>query len=520
MSLARNVATVGSATLLSRMLGFARDVMIAAVFGTGIRADAFFVAFQLANLVRRVLAEGALTAAGVPLYLRERDDCGEDAAAAFAGRMIATAAIVLLGAALLLALIMPLVMIALAPGFALGGPRMLIATDLARLMLPYLVIAGPLAVMMGVLNANHRFTAAAFVTAAFNGTMLAALGLIFLSHQGDSPFSGRVLALGVAAGGLAQITLVGIAVWFGSTRIRPLSISFGPQMRRFVALALPALIAGGIPQITVIGGVMVASASRSAVSWIYYANRLIELPLGIIGIAVGTVLVPAFAHAMRSADKSELAYVESRGMELTLGLTLPAAIGLAVLAEPIVSALFQHGAFMPSDTQATAAALSAFALGLPGHVLVKTFSPVFFAREDTATPMRAALFGFAIAIVGSLILMPFLGHVGIALATALSGWASAAMLGVTISRRIGFAIDAEAQRRLPLLVVAALAMGAAIYAARQLLSPWLAQSASATAHLAALVLVLALGLFVYLFLLQVLRVSSAYELIGALRRRA
>src|SRR5690348_6979855 len=402
MSLARNVATVGSATLLSRVLGFARDVMIAAVFGTGIRADAFFVAFQVANLVRRVLAEGALNAAVVPLYLRERDEGGEGAAAAFAGRMIGTAAVVLLCAAVVLTLIMPLVMIALAPGFVIGGPRMLIATDLGRLMLPYLVLAGPLAVMMGVLNANHRFTAAAFVTAAFNGTMLAALGLIFLSHEGDTPFSGRVLALGVAAGGLAQITLVGLAIWFGPTRVRPLSVSFTPQMRRFMALALPALIAGGIPQITVIGGVMVASASRSAVSWIYYANRLIELPLGIIGIAVGTVLVPAFAHAMRSADKSELAYVESRGIELTLGLTLPAAIGLVVLSEPIVRALFQHGAFMPSDTGATAAALSAFALGLPGHVLVKTFSPVFFAREDTATPMRAALFGFAIAIIGKI----------------------------------------------------------------------------------------------------------------------
>jgi len=520
MSLARNVATVGSATLLSRVLGFARDVMIAAVFGTGVRADAFFVAFQLANLVRRVLAEGALNAAVVPLYLRERDDGGEQAAATFAGRMIGTTAIVLLGVAVVLALIMPLAMIALAPGFVLGGPRMLIATELGRLMLPYLVLAGPLAVMMGVLNANHRFTAAAFATAAFNGTMLAALGLIFLSHQGDSPFSGRILALGVAAGGVAQIILVGVAIWFGPTRIRPLSVSFTPQMRRFVALGLPALIAGGIPQITVIGGVMVASASRSAVSWIYYANRLIELPLGIIGIAVGTVLVPAFAHAMRSTDKNELAYVESRGIELTLGLTLPAAIGLAVLSEPIVRALFQHGAFTPSDTSATAAALTAFALGLPGHVLVKTFSPVFFAREDTATPMRAALFGFAIAIAGSLVLMPFLGHVGIALATALSGWASAAMLGITIARRIGFAIDREARRRLPLLVVAALAMGAAIFAAREMLAPWLAQGASAAAHLGALVLVVAVGLVVYLFLLQILRVSSAYELIGALRRRA
>jgi putative peptidoglycan lipid II flippase len=520
MSLARNVATVGIATLLSRVLGFTRDVLIAAVFGTGIRADAFFVAFQLANLVRRVLAEGALNAAVVPLYLRERDSGGEPAAAAFAGRLIGTTATALVALVMVLALLMPLLVVMLAPGFAFGGPRMTIATELARLMLPYLVFAGPLAVMMGVLNANHRFTAAAFATAAFNGTMLAALALIFFWRSGDSPMSGRVLALGVAAGGLAQIVLVSVAVWFAPQRVTPIAVTFGPQIRRFVALALPALIAGGIPQITVIAGVMVASASRSAVSWIYYANRLIELPLGIIGIAVGTVLVPAFAHAVRSADKSELAHVESRGIELALGLTLPAALGLIVLAEPIVRVLFQHGAFMPSDTAATAAALVAFALGLPGHVLVKTFSPVFFAREDTAMPMRAALFGFAIAITGSVILMPVLGHVGIAIATAVSGWAAAGMLAAMIARRIGFALDAEARRRLPRLIAAALVMGIVIYGVRALLDPWMTDTASITEQLAGLGLTILSGLAVYLLALHALRVSSAYQLLNALRRTA
>ncbi len=518
MSLARNVATVGTATLLSRVLGFLRDVLIAAVFGTGIRADAFFVAFQLANLTRRVLAEGALNAAVVPLYLRERDQGGEPAAAAYAGRLIGSLAVGLAALALLLALLMPLVILALAPGFTLNGPRMTIGIEMARLMLPYLVVAGPLAVMMGVLNANHRFAAAAFVSAAFNGTMLVALALIFFWQSGDSASSGRALALGVAGGGLAQLILVGGAVWLGPMRVTPLSVSFGPQVRRFVALALPALIAGGIPQITVIAGVMVASSSRSAVSWIYYANRLVELPLGIIGIAVGTVLVPAFAHAVRSADKTELAHVESRGLELALGLTLPAAVGLFMLADPIVRVLFQHGAFTASDTTATAAALAAFAVGLPGHVLVKAFSPVFFAREDTATPMKAALFGFVIAITGSVILMPVLGHVGVAMATAVSGWAAAAMLGVMIARRIGFALDAEARRRLPLLVAAALAMGAVVYGVRAVLSMWLTDTASALEQLASLAIIVGAGLASYLLLLHVLRISSVYHLLAALRR--
>ena len=289
-------------------------------------------------------------------------------------------------------------------------------------------------------------------------------------------------------------------------------------MRRFLALAIPGLLASGIPQITVIAGVMVASASRSAVSWIYYANRLIELPLGIVGIAVGTVLVPAFAHAIRGGDKRELAHVESRGIELALALALPAAIALVSLAAPIVRVLFERGAFQPEDSAATAAALAAFALGLPGHVLVKTFSPVFFAREDTATPMKAALVGFAVAIAGSLILMPTLGHVGVALAVALSGWASAGLLGVLIARRIGFAIDREARRRLPRIALAAVVMGAVVEAAQRLLAGYLAAGAQPALRAAVLAFLIALGLAVYVALLRALRVTSPRELLNAIGR--
>ena len=327
MSLARNVATVGGITFLSRILGFGRDVMIAAVFGAGVRADAFFVAFQLANLVRRLLAEGAMNAAVVPLYLRARDQGGETAAGAYAGQLTGTLAVALTGLALLLALAM---------------------------MLPYLALAGPIAVLMGVLNANHRFALAALATAAFNATMLTALGVIFLLQLGDSALSGRIVAFSIALAGLAQLVLVGVAVWIGPERVTPLGVSFGAAMRRFLALAIPGLVASGIPQITIIAAVMVASASPSAVSWLYYANRLVELPLGIVGMAIGTVLVPAFAHALRSADSSELAAAESRGLEIVLFLALPAAVALAVLATPIVAVLFQRGAFPAADTAATA----------------------------------------------------------------------------------------------------------------------------------------------------------------------
>ena len=518
MSLARNVATVGSINFVSRMLGFLRDVGIAAVFGAGMRADAFFVAFQLANLFRRLLAEGAMNAAVVPLYLRARDQGGEAAAGRFAGQLIGTLAIGLTAITLLLALAMPAVITLLAPGFT-GGPRMGTAVELARLMLPYLALAGPLAVLMGVLNANGRFAAPAFVAVVFNGIMLCALGLVLLLQSEESALSGRIVATSVAVAGFAQLILVAGGVWIAKQKVTPLGISSGVPMRRFLALAIPSLVASGIPQITMIAAVMVASGSASAVSWLYYANRLIELPLGVVGIAIGTVLVPAFSHALRSGDSVELAAVESRGLELALFLALPAAVALAVLAGPIVAVLFERGAFTAADTTATAAALTALALGLPGHVLVKAFSPIFFAREDAATPMYAALAGFAVALVGSILLLPGLGHVGVAIATAVSGWFAAGLLGVIIARGIGFSLDGNARRRLPRIALAALVMGIAIAALQMALASWLGGQSNLV-RLLALAGLIGVGLAVYTTLLHVLGVARLRDLVKAIRRAA
>jgi putative peptidoglycan lipid II flippase len=409
---------------------------------------------------------------------------------------------------------MPAIVLFLAPGFATGGERLPIAVELGRLMLPYLVFAGPLAVLMGVLNANHRFVAAAFAATAFNATMLVALAIIYAGGGHDSAGSGMLLASAVGVAGLAQIGLVGVAVWWTRTRVTPLGVSFDPQMRGFFALAIPGLLAGGIPQIVVMAGVMVASISEGAVSWIYYANRLIELPLGIVGIAVGTVLVPAFSHAIRSGDKDELAAVESRGLELALGMSLPAALALVILARPIVGALFERGAFTTADTAATALALAVFALGLPGHVLVKAFSPVFFAREDTRTPMHAALVGLAVALIGSVTLLPFAGHAGVAAAIALSGWAGALFLGWRIRQRIGFALDADAKRRLPRIGLAAIVMAAALAGAYQPVAYWLwlASPGSTGLRIAVLAALIGGGLALYGGLLQILGVVRLRDL--------
>jgi putative peptidoglycan lipid II flippase len=513
MALVRHIATVGAATMLSRLLGFARDMMIAAAFGAGALTDAFFIAFQLPNLARRLMAEGALNAGFVPLYLRARDEGGPQAAALFAGRVIGTSALAFGFATLAMAVAMPLVVIVLAPGFGWSDPRLDQAVAFARLMLPYVLFAGPLAALMGVLNAQHRFGATALATIAFNLVLVLALAGLLTAQRHGAVLTGHGLAAAVGAAGLAQLVLVGAVVW-RSERVPP-ALSLGPEMRRFLALAIPGLVAGGIPQLLLIAASMVASVTPSAISWLYYANRLVELPLGVVSIAIGTVLVPAFTRAVRENDGDALIATESRGLELSFGLALPAAVALVVLATPIVGVLFERGAFTAADTSATAAVLAALALGLPGHVLTKAFSPAFFAREDTQTPMRAALIGLAVAVAGSLLLDRLLGPLGIALATALAGWVSAGLLARAIQRGIGFALDTEARRRLPRIVLAAAGMGIVLGAA---LLPIDLGRASTLLRVLALGGLVALGLASYLALLQALGVVKVRTLLRALRR--
>ncbi len=459
MSIARHVAVVGTATLASRVLGFVRDVAIAGLFGTGPRADAFVVAFQFTNLLRRLLTEGALNSAFVPLYLRRRGERGEEAAAAFTGQLMGTATLFLAALALVLALAMPLMMLVLAPGFSDSPQRMSLAVDLSRLMLPFLVLLGPVAVLMGLLNANHRFALAAFATVTFNVVVLCAIAVIFALHWGDSDRSAWLVAGAVAIAGAFQLALVGFAVKAGAHRATPLGLLPRADAARFAALALPGLMASGIPQLSMIVGAMIASDWPGAVSYLYYANRLIELPLGIVGIAIGTVMTPAMSHALRGEDRELEPRTFRYGIELSLGLALPAAIALLLLAFPIVRILFERGAFTLPSSLSTASMLGALAVGLPGHVLVKALSPLFFAREDTRTPMIAGLAGLGVVIVGGLAFLSVGRPAGIALSIALSGWVSAGLLWAIALRRGLLKTESLSWRRLAWIALAALVMG-------------------------------------------------------------
>ncbi|MFZ2157827.1 MAG: murein biosynthesis integral membrane protein MurJ [Bradyrhizobium sp.] len=509
----RSFLTVSSGTLASRLLGFARDSMIAALLGAGPVADAFLVAFQGVNVVRRLLTEGALNAALVPAWLRVREAEGAKAAAAFAGRVLGTVSAALVVAAALIGLSMPLIMTALAPGFT-GTATLQLAVDDARLMLPYLAFAGPVTVMMALLNAQGRFALTAFSPLLFNIALIAIMAAL-LGWRQDAVHAALIMAATVGIAGLLQLLI--LLLRRGGGVATPLRIAFDPQMRGFLGKAIPGMIASASPQLLVVAGAVVASSSPSSVSWLYFANRLIELPLGLVGVAMGTVLIPELTRGVQGENRSAIAHAESRGLELSVGLALPAMLGLIALSEPLVRMLFQHGAFTSADTASTAQALMWLALGLPAHVLVKALSPAFFAREDTLSPLFAALKGMAVAIVLAVVLGRIFGAGGIAASIALGAWSSAFSLIRRGAATFGFSIDAAARRRLPRIVAAAFVMGGLLWlTATWTLPP--AASAHGLVQAALLAALISGGIAIYSLLLALFGVASWADAVSAVRQ--
>ncbi|MGP8123503.1 MAG: murein biosynthesis integral membrane protein MurJ [Xanthobacteraceae bacterium] len=509
----RQVLTVSSGTLSSRLLGFVRDALVAALLGAGPVADAFLVAFQFINVARRSLAEGALNAALVPGYLRKRDTEGAVAAAAFAGRVMGTTSAILIAIALLLAFSMRLVMAGLAPGFVAGTLDLAVAN--ARLMLPYFAFVGPVAVMMGVLNAEHRYIMSAFSPLLFNIVLIAALLTLMLLHR-DPASAARILAATVGIAGLLQTLILVQRRPQRSGLAAPIRVAWDAEMGGFLRKAIPGMVANSGPQFLIVFGAILASSAPASVSWLYFANRLIELPLGMVGVAMGTVLVPSLTRAVHDGDRSALVKTESRGVEFAVALVLPATLGLIVLAQMIVRVLFEHGAFTAADALSTAQALMILALGLPAHVLVKTLSPAFFARDDTATPLLATLAGLAATVVAGFALSPRFGANGVAAAIALGAWCCAAILLRRGATAFGLQLDAEAKRRLPRIVVAALCMGGMLWLAESFVAG-VTVNANFTAQATILGGLVAVGLASYGLLLDLFGIVSWSQAIDDLR---
>lgn len=513
---ARNLLTVGVGTGLSRLLGFARDIMIAATLGSGPVADAFVTAFRLPNLFRRLLSEGALNPAFVPIYERLRAQKGEEAAAAFSGDAFLAVALALSAFVGVGTVAMGAVVYLLAPGFAADADKFALTVALSRLCFPFLLFSSLAALLAAILNARHRFVVAAFAPVVLNAVMVAALAAISFSGW-ESVRAAHALALFVSLGGLAQLALC----WYGLRRAGlrlPLRWPHRtPELRLLMLYALPGMFAGGVAQVNAFVGSIVGSGSPSAVSYLYYADRVYQLPLGVVGVAIGLVLLPELSRSLTRHDEAAARGFQTAALDFALAVTAPAAVAMVTLAFPIVDVLFRRGAFGATASVETAATLAAFAAGMPAYVLAKALQTGFFARDDLRTPVLVALAGAALDVVLSIALFPRYEHVGVAVAASAAGWLNAAaLLGLLIARG-HYRPDAALLRRTAMILLASAAMGAALWIGRGALGEVFA-AGSTLARVAALGFLCVGGLALYACVGHALGAFDLRALRAALRR--
>ena len=433
----RRIATVGGLTLVSRLTGFVRDVVMAAILGAGPMADAFFVAFRLPNHFRAIFAEGAFAAAFVPAYARTLEQAGLSAAKLFADQ-IAAALIVINLVMLAIAMIFtPEVVSVLAPG--LDPARFDLAVALTRITFPYLALVSIETLFAGILNANNRFAAAAGAPILLNLSIVTTLLL--------TPFfadAGHAAAWGVLAAGVVIVCVVGGDAETHGIGIRLRMPRLDGPTRRFLKALGPAIIGAGGVQLALFADTLIASyLPTGALSALYYADRINQLPIGVVGIAVGTVLLPEMSRKLAAGDEKGAASAQARGIQLALLLTIPCAVGAVVIPDLIMRALFARGAFTAADAAAAGATLAAYSIGLLPFVLLRSFTAPFYARGDTATPVKAALMAAAINILLKVLLMGHLAQVGLAFATSAGAWINLSLLAV-FARRQGFAVSGAA----------------------------------------------------------------------------
>ena len=413
--------TVGVWTLLSRVFGFLRDILMAAFLGSGPVAEAFLIAFSLPNMFRRFFAEGAFNAAFVPMFSKRVDAKGE--ARAFAGDAFSGLATILILFTLVALTLMPWLVLAMASGFQ-GDERFDLATGYGRLVFPYILFISLAALLSGVLNALGHFAAAAAAPVLLNIVLISAL-LLGAWFGWDL---GWTLATAVPIAGILQLLMLWEAVRLAKFRVPVRRPRMTPEMKRLAIVAGPAALTAGVVQFNLLVGRQVASFSEGAIAWLNYADRLYQLPLGLVGAAIGVVLLPDLARRLQAGDATGANDAYNRATEFSLVLTLPASAALIVIPWPLISVLFERGAFGPEDSHATAAALAIYGLGLPAFVLQKTLTPLYFAREDTATPFRFALVSMVVNLVAAVGLSPFIGYLAAALGTTLAAWANLILL--------------------------------------------------------------------------------------------
>lgn len=518
MSLLKSAMQVGGLTLVSRLFGFVRDQLIAFTIGTGPVAEAFFFAQRLPNLFRALFAEGAFNNAFVPQFAKQVESEGQEHAFEFAHRMLSVLFVWMVFFSAIAMIFMPWLMPVLAWGFKGSPDKLALTTELTRICFPYLGMMSLTALFGGVLNSLNRFTAPAAAPILLNIVVILMTLLAWWLGLGNTADTGRFLAWAVTISGVAQLILLAAAAHRAGASIIPGAPKLTADVKRVLVLSVPGLISGGITQINLLIASMLATGFAGGVAFLYYADRLFQLPLGLIGVAIGVVLLPALSRKLRAGDEQGACDSLNRALEFALFLTLPSAVALIILGRPILHTVLEHGAFLRKDTLAVAPVLAAFALGLPAFTLAKIFQPGFFAREDTRTPMYFAIGAVAVNIAASVILSRYMQFVGIALATSMAAWVNAGLLIFTSVRRGHYAADERFKSRLPRMVLALFVMVGVLVALAHLLSANYAENAGFTAAAWGLVVLVLAGVTSYFAAAHVTGAFRFSELKSAFRK--
>ena len=511
MNLIKSTGTIGGLTMVSRIAGFAREMLMARVLGAGVYTDAFYVAFRLPNTFRRLFGEGAFSAGFVPLYSQRLQSGGEAEAKLFSEEVLAVfLPTLILFTVIFIALMRPFI-------WAITGwhgEQLAFGTFLTRITFPYLLLISLVSLFSGILNSIARFTAAAFAPALLNLAMLSAL----LTFRQGGETTAIAVSAGVTIGGVLQLVLLIAACKRAGIVLKIRRPRLTPGVRQFIRVVVPATLGAGVYQVSVfIDTFFLTRIGTGAVSWFNYADRLNQLPLGVIGAAIGTAILPQVSRHVDIGENDKAARVQGQAAELAMLLCLPAALALAVSALPLVSAIFEAGRFDARDAHFTALTLSLISLGLPAYVLVKVLTPGFYARRDTATPVKTAVVVLVANVILNFALIPPFGIAGLAAAVALSSWLNCTILYVLLHRRGHFRVEGWLASRIARQLLAAAAMVIALFAIRHALSGWF--DGSFVQRIAGVVAIVGGGMAVYFPLVWVLGGTDKEELKALLTRR-
>jgi putative peptidoglycan lipid II flippase len=512
MNLLKATGTIGGLTMVSRIAGFAREMLMSRVMGASWQADAFFVAFRLPNTFRRLFGEGAFSAGFVPLYSQRLHGAGDDKdAKKFSEEVLAVFAPTLVLFTIVFEIIMgPFV-------FLISGyhnEKLALATFLTSITFPYLILISLVSLFSGILNSLARFTAAAFAPALLNLAMLSAL--IFVPVGGQT--TAIALAIAVTLGGVLQLGLLLAACANAGIVLKLRRPRMTPGVRQFVRVVIPATLGAGVYQISAfIDTFFLTRIGQGSMSYFNYADRLNQLPLGVIGAALGTAILPQVSRYVGANEPDKAAKVQGQAAELAMLLCIPAAIALSVSSGPLISALFQGGRFSAADAAITATTLAIVVLGLPAYVLVKVLTPGFYSRQDTATPVKTAGIVLTANIALNFLLIPPFGIAGLAAAIAICSWLNCVMLYVILHRRGHFRIEGWLLSRIIRQLIAGAAMAVALYLIKMAIAPWFAGSIGH--RLAGVSAMVGGGMAVYFPLVWILGGTDKEELKLLFRRR-